>query len=304
MLSLNSSLDKIYTTDKLIYGGVVRANKVSNTAGGKGIHVADIITIMGEKCILTGFLGGKTGEFIRNKLNDRNIRHEFVDVNSETRMCVNIMTPDGKQTEVLEQGPFITEKEQQIFLEKYKLLLKNADIIVASGSLPTNINNNFYETLIQIANNKGKMFLLDTSGITLKNGIAARPYSIKPNLAEMECYAQCKIKNIKDAVTIIQLLGEKITMPIISLGKEGAIVKYKGIIYHVMPPKLSVVNAVGSGDAFMAGLAIGLTRKYDTQNVIKLACACWAANVIQAESGYIAKDDVKAILENVIVERL
>ena len=47
-LNLNASLDKIYTVDKLEYGGVVRAKIVQNTAGGKGLHVANICKELNE----------------------------------------------------------------------------------------------------------------------------------------------------------------------------------------------------------------------------------------------------------------
>ena len=57
-LNLNASLDKIYTVDKLEYGGVVRAKIVQNTAGGKGLHVANICKELNENYLATGFICG------------------------------------------------------------------------------------------------------------------------------------------------------------------------------------------------------------------------------------------------------
>ncbi|WP_196590964.1 1-phosphofructokinase family hexose kinase [Pectinatus frisingensis] len=304
VISLNSSLDKIYTADKLIYGGVIRANTVNNTAGGKGIHVADVITTLGEKCILTGFLGGETGKFIKDKLDERKIMHRFVTIKAETRSCINIITPDGKQTEILELGPFITIDEQQIFLERYCTLLEKAEIIVASGSLPMNIDKTFYAKLIYLANDKGKKFLLDTSGRALQSSIVANPYIIKPNAAEMENAVHCEIKNVKDAVSALSLSSDQVEMPIISLGKDGAVIRYNERIYYVIPPKIVLSNAVGSGDAFMAGLAVGLARKHDIKTVMRLACACGAANAMESESGFVRRKNVKNLLEKVIIKEL
>lgn len=110
-LNLNASLDKIYTVDKLEYGGVVRAKIVQNTAGGKGLHVANICKELNENYLATGFLGGKIGEYLQNKLTQNHINHDFISIKNETRTCINITTPDGKQTEILEPGPSIIKKK-------------------------------------------------------------------------------------------------------------------------------------------------------------------------------------------------
>ena len=76
-LNLNCSLDKIYTVPSLEYGGVVRAKAAYNTAGGKGLHVANICRIMGEDYVASGFLGGHTGELIKDILNEKAINMIF-----------------------------------------------------------------------------------------------------------------------------------------------------------------------------------------------------------------------------------
>ena len=85
VVNLNASVDKRYEMKELEKGTVMRAFKVENTPGGKGIHVANVATILGEECIATGFLGGKTGEFIEEKLAHHNIKNDFIKINGETR---------------------------------------------------------------------------------------------------------------------------------------------------------------------------------------------------------------------------
>lgn len=305
VLNLNPSLDKIYTVNKLIYGGVVRTFNVNNTAGGKGIHVANVCKILREDCIVTGFIGGHTGQFITDTLNKKQIIHDFIHVQGETRTCINIATSDGKQTEILEPGPTISEKEIDLFLKKYQKLIKRADIIVASGSLPNNIPYNFYGKLAEIANTSNKKFLLDTSGQTLKKSLSYKPYFIKPNKDELETLSGKKIANINDAFLEIEKFCQLgIKMPIISLGKEGAIVGYKNNIYHAIPPKYKAVNAVGSGDAFVAGITIGLKNHYPITDIIKLGSACGTANVLEEESGYVSLENVKKIFNLVKIEQI
>ena len=47
VINLNASVDKRYKMKDLIKGEVMRAAEVDNTPGGKGIHVANVATILG-----------------------------------------------------------------------------------------------------------------------------------------------------------------------------------------------------------------------------------------------------------------
>lgn len=304
-LNLNASLDKIYTVDNLIYGEVVRAKTVNNTAGGKGIHIANVCKALNEPCIASGFLGGKVGEFIAERLDTRAIAHDFVKVQGETRTCINIATPDGKQTEVLEPGPEISAEELASFLKKYEELSEQVDIIVASGSLPRNVPHDFYGKLAKIARDKHKKILVDTSGETLRQTLAYKPFLIKPNKDEIADFCGKTISSIKEAIVEIKNFHQMgIAMPIISMGKNGSIIGYKDKIYQAIPPKYKAINAVGSGDAFVAGIAIGLQRKYSITDTIKFGSACGTANVLEEESGMVSPDKVDEIFELVKVNVL
>jgi tagatose 6-phosphate kinase len=305
VINLNASMDKIYTVPDLKKGTVVRADSVQNTPGGKGMHVANVMTILHEPCIVTGFLGGKTGELITNKLEKYKIKNEFIKIAAETRSCIACMTPDGKQTEILEPGPVVSYVEQDCFIQMYQNCLEKVDIVVASGSLPSNVPINFYKILIEMANKCNKLFILDTSGEALRLGIEAKPFFIKPNKDEIEMLTGHKIASVEDAVPQIkEFLQKGIQFPIISLGENGSIAGYAGKVYQVTSPQLKAVNAVGSGDAYVAGIATGLQRKYDIIEVLRLASACGAANVLEKESGFVDDQKVKNLLKNIQIQEI
>ncbi|MDQ0204395.1 1-phosphofructokinase family hexose kinase [Pectinatus haikarae] len=305
VINLNPSLDKIYTIEKLQYGQAMRTSQVQNTAGGKGTHVANIINILGEKCMVSGFLGGYIGNFIAGKLRKDNIRNECIRIQSETRSCLNIATSDGRETEILEPGPSVTPDERDAFLFHYKKLLQEASLVVASGSLPQNLGDDFYCLLINLAHDADKRFLLDTSGSALKKGLCARPFFIKPNKDEIEALTGRKINNLEDAVCELKnFLEAGITMPVISLGKQGSVLAYKDKIYHAVPPVLNVTNAVGSGDSYVAGLAVSLNNKMPIEETIRFASACGTANVLEPESGFIRKENVMNIKQLIKIDYL
>lgn len=302
VINLNASVDKKYKMSNLTKGCVMRANHVDNTPGGKGIHVANIITILEEECIVTGFLGGKSGEFIEEKLKDYNIKQDFLKIKADTRECIAIITDDLTQTEILEPGPEVTFSEQNEFIEKYTELIRNSDIIVASGSTPRNVPKDFYKKLITISNDLGKKFLLDTSGDLLREGISAKPFFIKPNKDEIETLTGRKIRSTEDAIREIKEFQKHgIELVVISLGSQGSIAGYKDKFYKVNIPKVDAINPVGSGDSYVGGIAVALQRGYSIKDMLKYASACGTANAMEEETGFVTKNVVEDLLSKISV---
>jgi fructose-1-phosphate kinase PfkB-like protein/predicted Zn-dependent protease len=60
-------------------------------------------------------------------------------------------------------------------------------------------------------------------------------------------------------------------------------------------------SPVGSGDAFVGGLAVGLSRALSADDTLRLAAACGAANACTAEPGWFDARDVTALLREVVV---
>lgn len=305
VVNLNASVDKRYKISEVTKGSVMRASHVDNTPGGKGIHVANVVTILKEDCIATGFLGGKTGEFIEEKLNEYNIRQDFVKIQGDTRECIAIITDDLTQTEILEPGPEVKISEQDEFIKKYTELIKDSDIIVASGSLPRNIPKDFYGKLIKMANDLGKKFLLDTSGDLLKEGIKAKPFFIKPNKDEIEALTGRKIESVEDAISEIKEFHKQgIELVVISLGSDGSVAGYNNKFYKVNVPKVNAVNPVGSGDSYVGGIAVALQRGYNIEDMLKYASACGTANALEEETGFVNKNTVEDLFNQISINTL
>ena len=300
VLNLNASVDKRYMLDEFVPGTVMRAPSVSNTAGGKGIHVARVASLLGEETLTTGFLGGKTGEFIEERLRRVGLAGDFVKVAGATRSCLAFLTRDGGQTEVLEPGPEISREELAAFREKYTALLARADVVAASGSLPCGVPTGFYAVLVEKARVAGVPFLLDTSGKPLAEGIDARPDFIKPNQEELAALLGHPVETAEDALQAARTLSRRgVRLVCVSLGAAGSIACHEGRCYRVRVPKIDCKNPVGSGDSFVAGAATALARGEDTQSILRLAAACGTANALEAESGFVRPDAVRALLPQI-----
>ena len=305
VINLNASVDKRYKMKDLIKGEVMRAAEVDNTPGGKGIHVANVATILGEDCIATGYLGGKSGEFISEKLQDYGIKQDFVQVAGETRSCLAIITESGAQTEILEPGPTVTPEEQEVFLAKYQELLSKAAVVAASGSMPKGLPGDFYGQLINLARKAGKPFLLDTSGEALIQGIKAQPYFVKPNNDEIKVLVGAELRSDEDIVHVLQkFMEDGIKLPVISLGAQGSMAGYNQHVYKITVPKIQCKNPVGSGDSFVAGIAVGIERGMAIEDVLSLGAACGTANAMEDESGFVRKEVVEELFPQIKIQQI
>lgn len=306
VVNLNVSLDKHYEMEKFVPGTVMRASQVDNAPGGKGIHVANVLQAFDEEYLVTGMIGGKTGEFIEAELQKRNMSYDFQRIEGETRSCLAFTTRDGMQTEVLEAGPAVSPEEYAGFIEKYtRLIQQRASLLICSGSVPLGVPDTVYAELIWMAKEHGCRTFLDASGDSLRRGLLAEPCFIKPNKEEFEAICHKRMDSLQDVSREIKrFLRKGISLVAVSLGKNGALLGYGGEIYRVRIPHVETRNPVGSGDAFVAGMAIGLQRKLVPQEAVRLAAACGTANAMEKESGFVKREVVDKLLPQIAIETL
>lgn len=304
-ITMNPSIDKVYLVENFSIGSVFRTKDYTATAGGKGLNVARVVKAMNFDIIASGLLGGLSGRFIKNRLDDLDIKDKFLNISGETRTCINITdNMNKKTTEILESGPEVKGDEIDKFLKNYRSLVDETEIIISSGSLPKGLSNDFYRELIKIANCKKKKFILDTSGRYLKEAIKEKPYMVKPNQEEVNNLFDINSNNIEDCIQpLIEFKKMGIKMPVITLGRQGSVGLNKNHIYHFKAPNVEAVNVVGSGDAFVAGCAIGLLKDNYIQTM-KLAMACGVANTLFIQTGKVTKKKVNYYKDRIKVEKI
>ena len=167
-VTLNPSIDFIVRVKDFQLGETNRTYEDNFLAGGKGIMVSKLLKNVKTDCVNLGFLGGFTGTFIEQNLKKLNILSDFVTVNENTRVNVKLKTEI--ETEINCQGPKISDTEKEKFLDKIRKI-KSDDFVILSGSVPSNLGNDFYITIIEILNKNGVKFTLDSSGETFSKSL-------------------------------------------------------------------------------------------------------------------------------------
>lgn len=305
-VTLNPTVNKTYTAGELITGHVNKMRTVMSSAGGKGINVAKVLRQYNIPVCATGFLGGHGGDFIENDLKERKVTCQFVRVHGETGSSMSILADNGYATEIVEPGPEIKEEQFQEFLTQYENLLSFCEIVVLSGSVADGMPEDAYTVLIEKARMRGIKTLLDTSGESLRSGIAAKPYLVKPNLKELEYLVGHKLSNreavIEAALTVHQ---SGIAHVIVSMGKKGLIsVSSGGYVYFAKAGRVPVLNTVGCGDCVVAAYAMSISKKESIEQSMKRAAAISAANATTLQNADIPLELAEELSEIVTVEKL
>ncbi|WJH30278.1 1-phosphofructokinase [Paenibacillus sp. CC-CFT742] len=250
-ITLNPSIDYIVEVDDLKLGGLNRMNRDLKLPGGKGINVSRVLNQLGAGNTAIGFLGGFTGRFINDKLQEDQIQTDFVTIADDTR--INIKLKHGDETEINGLGPAIREEEAAQLLQKLSSL-QTGDIVVLSGSIPPSLGTDFYDRLIQVCKQTGAEFVIDTTGPALMEALVHKPLLVKPNHHELAELFGVTIETREELVLYgRKLLEAGAKQVLISMAGDGALLITGSDVYHASVPKGKVKNSVGAGDSMIGG---------------------------------------------------
>ena len=305
-VTLNAAIDKRYVVENFRLGEVNRVKECAYTPGGKGLNVSKPAAIAGEEVVATGFVGGHAGHYIEEALKPFGIRSEFYHLDAESRSCINIWDETNRvQTEFLEPGFTVTEEQFQGFLEKFRDLVKQADVVAMSGSVPKGLDGTAYQRMVKICREEKKKVLLDPSGTLLKEGMKAKPTMIKPNLDEIRMLTGTACESLEEMIEAAKEIHKSgVEIVAVSLGAEGSFVVCDQGIYQAKVPKIDAVNTVGCGDSMIAGFAVGFSKNISVEGSLRLASAVSAAAALREETGFFVKEDMERIFKEVKIKKI
>ena len=305
-VTLNPSVDIRYKMDTFTVDTVSRVEDVRKTAGGKGLNVSRVLRQLNMEVAATGFLGGALGQFIREQVGKMDILDRFVPCAGETRNCIAIIH-EGQQTELLENGPTISDEEAALFVARYEEAVQEATVVTISGSLPQGLPNDFYNQLLSIAAKFDVPVFVDTSGGALQKAVVHtdKPFLIKPNEEELGALLGTTLNGEADIIKALQQpTFDGISWIVVTLGADGALIRHEDVFYRVRIPSVDVVNPVGSGDSVVAGFAYGFKENFELEKLMKHGVVMGLLNAMEEETGTINPRHVQTYVEQMMVEKI
>lgn len=179
-VDLSTSVEKILPVYKL------RGTSQQRDPGGGGINVARVIRRLGGDVRAIYPVGGATGDLLRRLLDREGVPSQTFPITEETREDFFVTEAStGRPFRFILPGPSLSEGEWQQCLTLLCKIEPFPRFVVASGSLPRGVPDDFYARVTRIATRLGAKMVLDTSGPALAAAVAEGVDLIKPNLREM-----------------------------------------------------------------------------------------------------------------------
>jgi 1-phosphofructokinase family hexose kinase len=309
-ISANPAIDRRLRLENIAVGEINRALSAQPFPGGKAAHVAMVAKVLGLDVMWVGFLGGAAGEQCESGLSAFGVPLTVVRTESETRANLELVSADGKVTEILEPGGAVTEGEVERLLTTCRDLFAESERgtqVALSGSLPPGAPSDFYAELIRLAHLYGCRTLLDSSGEALREGLNAAPDFVKPNRNEASAFTNRRIDSPTAALESTHMFFEAGAKSVaISLGGDGMIWQRTRVSdpFIAEPSLLANCSPVGCGDAALAGFAAAHERGLSDEETLRLATACGSANCLAQAPGRVDAGDVSRLVGEIRVRRM
>jgi len=299
-VTVNPALDKNTVVDKVLPTKKLRCEKPSYEAGGGGLNVSRALKEMGQDSLAIFLGGGPTGNHIEQLLKADDIKHKMINTERWTRENLMVMeSTTNQEYRFVMPGLQVSKKEWEACLNELKMFEPTPEFIVASGSLPEGISDDFYARIAKIAEDKKSKLIIDTSGPALLKVADIGAFLIKPNLRELSELVGKKTISATDQEHYAREIVNSGTCDIlvVSLGARGAMMATKDEIHYVVPPTVKQHSTVGAGDSMVAGLVYALSSGMTYEDMLTLGVAAGTAATMTSGAELCHKEDVFEIFE-------
>jgi len=297
---MNPAIDKSSSVGHVIAERKLYCKTPLFEPGGGGINVTRVIKKLGGESVALYPSGGPTGEMLRLLFEQEGLNHRPVPFNGWTRENLVILEEStGQQYRFGMPGPQLSEAEWQQCLYELSSIKSKPEFIVASGSLPPGVPEDFYARVARIGKEIGARVVVDTSGEALRLALSEGVFLIKPNIREfreLRGSGTADDLEIKNMATEIIRSGQSKTV-VISLGAAGVLMVSQEGHEHIRPPTVPVISKVGAGDSMVAGIVLSLSRGNALRDAVRFGVAAGTAAVMTPGTELCRREDAERLYE-------
>jgi 1-phosphofructokinase family hexose kinase len=303
-VTINPLLERRLIYNSIQLGENNRTNSEQFSAGGKGINISRQLNSLGIKNFAFTVLGGNNGKIYKNLLAQEKIEFTFLQTKHETRTASLIIEEDKKRlTTYFGPNASIEINEVEEFKLRMKKMIENCEIVVFAGSSPCQAADDIFSFGIKTANEFDKISICDTYGKHLQDCIDACPTILHNNVNEIKESLGIELNDEKDKLEFLNSLYQKgIKQAFITDGANPVYSSNFDFYYKATPPKITEVDATGSGDAFVSGLCFGHHKAITYEEMLRLSTALGSLNASVWEVCKVKNEDAEIINEKISVE--
>jgi 6-phosphofructokinase 2 len=296
-LTMNPALDIATSTDRVEPTHKLRCAPPRYDPGGGGINVARAVHALGGDAVAVFPVGGPAGEMIRHLLDQEGVPRQPIAIAGFTRESLAVEDRGtGQQFRFILPGPEVSEADQERCLDQLSVVAEEATYIVASGSLPLGVSEDFYTRVAGLAQRLGKRLVLDTSGVALKRA-GQGIYLLKPSLRELQELVGREIGTPFEQECAVREVIEqgRSEIVVLSLGEEGALLATAEECERFAAVPVQARSTVGAGDSMLAGIVLGLSRGLTLREAVRFGLAAGAAALLGSGTELCRRSDVERL---------
>lgn len=300
----NPCIERTVRLAKLPHGESTRVGTeaVFVSAGGKGINAARVAAQCGVKVTAVAPIGRRQADWMRRLSSSEGVSGDFVEVEADTRFCLNMVHGGGQKSELIEEGAPLTVQDGTALIEKWQSYLPAARLATIGGSYPPLAEEGFQlhaALLCDLAHRAGVPVIYDGKGLPFERALASRtpPWAIKPNLEEASAYLKRDLETVADERGAVrELLNRGVEVVLLSCGARGLYLGYSAGIEWFAAPAVEVVSPVGSGDSLVGAFAARWLETGDLFESARFGVAAGSACAAQERPAFIQRAEIESLV--------
>ncbi|WP_158861758.1 1-phosphofructokinase family hexose kinase [Leifsonia sp. AG29] len=297
-LTINPALDVSASTDRVISGHKLRCSASRLDPGGGGVNVSRVVRRLGGRTLAVYTAGGPVGEAYRRLVDAERVPSLVVPIRGGTRQSFTVdEASTGEQYRFVLGGPELDADEWEACLDFVGQAATAGGYVVASGSLPPGVPDDFYARVVRLARDVGAFCIVDATGAALAAALAERPFLVTPSRRELEGHVGSALDSERAereaaGALIAQGAADHVAL---TLGDRGAVLVSAERVMRLPAPHVTAASTVGAGDSFVAGFVLRLAQGRSLDDAFRTAVAAGSAAVSMPGTELCHRTDVEAL---------
>jgi 6-phosphofructokinase 2 len=200
-------------------------------------------------------------------------------------------------------GAPLSEQEWQECLRVLACTELCPQFVVASGSLPPGVPEDFFGRVARVAKEMSAKVVVDTSGPPLKAALGEGIYLIKPNLREFQELTGTRSSDDAELIEAGRSLIDKglVELIALTLGPRGALLIARDQALRADALPIKPASVVGAGDSFVGALFWSLARDNGLDAALRYGVAAGSAALLNPGTELCQSEDVKRLSPQVTI---
>jgi len=301
---LTPAWQQIVLLDAFHPGEVNRAREVHWCASGKVLNAGAALHHLGAESLTLSLAGGQHLPAMERELAALGVPRRWIESRAATRVCTTILDAGGgSTTELVENARPVAAVELAAFRAAFAEEAARAGLLLLTGSLPEGTPPTYYRDLLRDAPNVPA--ILDVRGPELLAALEAKPFLVKPNREELARTVALPTGIDAELLCAMRALNARgAEWVVVTQGRHAVWATSADAAYRLQPPAVQVVNPIGCGDCFAAGLAWAVQRGETAFDALRFAAAAAAENAMQLLPARLDPARVRELAGRIAVERV